>query len=71
MAAVDTPEALRAWAATRPAGALEVFTCVPEGAEVLGEVTSFGVDAVVVRDPATGTLAALDALSCAVLLTSP
>jgi hypothetical protein len=71
MAAVDTPEALRAWASTRLAPAEVDTTCVVEGAELLGQVTSLGADAIVVRDPATGVISSLDALTCAVLVTSP
>lgn len=71
MAAVDTPEALRAWASTRLAPAEVDTTCVVQGAELLGQVTSLGADAIVVRDPATGVISSLDALTCAVLVTSP
>lgn len=72
MAVIDTPQALSAWAATRPVGAgtLAASSCVGAGQEVLGDVVAAQRDAVVVRDPASGVITALDAATCATLLST-
>jgi hypothetical protein len=43
------------------------FSCVPPGADVLGQVVYQGIDAVVVRDPATRVVTVFDLATCAVI----